>query len=111
MFLLLAILALLLAPTPWNVIAFAACLLLWGGEVAFWYRTVRRRRIGVGVETLVGRSAEVISPCLPEGQVRLEGESEIWRARCVEGARSGESVRVVAVDGLTLIVEPLARAD
>jgi membrane-bound serine protease (ClpP class) len=111
MLLLLAILALLLAPEPWNVIAFAVGLVLWGGEVAFWYRTVRHRRLGVGVETLVGRTAEVISPCLPEGQVRVVGEGEIWRARCVEGARIGETVRIVGVDGLTLIVETEPSAD
>jgi membrane protein implicated in regulation of membrane protease activity len=111
MLLLLAILALLLAPEPWNLIAFAAGLVLWVGEVAFWYRTVRHRRRGVGVETLVGRSAEVISPCVPDGQVRLVGESEIWRARCVEGARIGETVRVTGVDGLTLIVEIEPRGD
>jgi membrane protein implicated in regulation of membrane protease activity len=37
--------------------------------------------------------------------VRLSGESEIWRARCVEGAERGETVKVVGIDQLTLIVE------
>jgi membrane-bound serine protease (ClpP class) len=38
--------------------------------------------------------------------VRLQGE--LWRARCAEGADAGEQVRVVALDGLTLLVEPAA---
>jgi membrane protein implicated in regulation of membrane protease activity len=31
---------------------------------------------------------------------------ELWSARCPEGARSGEAVRVNGVDGLTLVVSP-----
>jgi membrane protein implicated in regulation of membrane protease activity len=47
----------------------------------------------------------VIAACNPLGQVRLSGESEIWRARCAEGAERGETVRVVGLDEITLIVE------
>ena len=56
-------------------------------------------------ETLVGRTATVIAECRPLGQVRLSGESEIWRARCAEGAEAGETVKVVGINELTLIVE------
>jgi len=38
--------------------------------------------------------------------VRLEGESEIWQARCPAGAERGAVVTVVGVDGLTLVVDP-----
>jgi membrane protein implicated in regulation of membrane protease activity len=105
MLLLGALLVLFFAPSPWNVIGLVAGLGLWLGEVAFFYRTVRGRKAQIGAETLVGRRAQVVTPCLPEGQVRLSGESEIWRARCSEGAAQGETVRVVAVDGITLIVD------
>ena len=105
MLLLGALLVLFFAPSPWNVIGLVAGLVLWLGEVFVVYRTVRGKKVQTGAETLVGRRAEVVTPCLPEGQVRLSGESEIWRARCAEGATQGETVRVVAVDGLTLIVE------
>jgi len=37
--------------------------------------------------------------------VRLDGE--IWEARCDGGASPGASVRIVARDGLTLVVEPV----
>jgi membrane protein implicated in regulation of membrane protease activity len=37
--------------------------------------------------------------------VRLSGESEIWRARCAQGADAGETVRIVGLDELTLLVE------
>jgi membrane protein implicated in regulation of membrane protease activity len=96
---------LFLLPTPWNLIAFLAGLLLWLGEVFMIWRLVRRKQVQAGAETLVGRTATVIVACRPLGQVRLSGESEIWRARCADGAEQGETVRVVGLDQLTLIVE------
>jgi membrane-bound serine protease (ClpP class) len=59
----------------------------------------------VGAQTLIGREATVISPCRPEGQVRLDGE--IWQARCAAGADPGDTVRVTARDGLLLVVDRL----
>jgi membrane-bound serine protease (ClpP class) len=97
---------LFLLPTPWNVVALLAGLLLWLGEVFVIWRLVRQKQVQAGAETLVGRTATVIAACRPLGQVRLSGESEIWRARCAEGAEQGETVRVVGLDQLTLIVEP-----
>jgi membrane-bound serine protease (ClpP class) len=54
------------------------------------------------VEVLVGATAVVLTPCRPEGQVRVHGE--IWRAVCREGAEPEEKVVVERVDGLTLEV-------
>lgn len=87
-------------PWRWVVIAVAALIEL--AEVLFWLGWNRRRRATVGVETLVGREALVVSPCLPAGQVRLDGE--IWAAVCPDGADEGEAVVVEAIDGLTLAV-------
>jgi membrane protein implicated in regulation of membrane protease activity len=67
------------------------------GEAWFWWRWSHRRRAAVGVEALVGRVAEVDA----DGWLRLNGER--WRVR---GAGPGERVRVVGVEGLTLVVEP-----
>jgi membrane-bound serine protease (ClpP class) len=57
----------------------------------------------VGAQTLVGKEAEVLAPCRPIGQVRIGGE--IWQARCETGADAGETVRVIGLNGLTLLVE------
>ena len=46
--------------------------------------------------------------CAPEGRVSVRGE--LWRARCDVPARAGESVRIVGLDGLTLVVEPVVPA-
>ncbi len=72
-------------------------------ETYFWVWYSRRHRARVGVETLVGETAEVVTRCAPLGQVRLQGE--IWRARCEEGADPGEQVRVLSLEELTLVVE------
>jgi membrane-bound serine protease (ClpP class) len=103
MFLLLALLLLVVLPSPWNALGLVACLLLFGGEVVYWNRTVRGRRAATGAENLVGQTASVVSACLPEGQVRLAGE--IWEARSQGGAERGETVVVSGRDGLTLLVE------
>jgi membrane-bound serine protease (ClpP class) len=103
-FLALAVILLLVLPDPWNFIAAAISTVLFVGEVGFWQRRVRRHRPTVGVHTLVGATGEVVSPCRPYGQVRIGGET--WGARCEDGADPGTRVRVLEVDGLTLVVEP-----
>jgi membrane-bound serine protease (ClpP class) len=107
MFLLVALLLLIVLPSPWSALGFVACLALFGGEVVFWNRTVRGRRATVGAQTLVGETASVVTACLPDGQVRLGGE--IWEARSHEGAEEGEAVVVIGRDGLTLLVERSAQ--
>ena len=104
-FLIAAFLFLLLLPSPWNLIIFAVCIPLFLGELAFWNRTVRHRRVQSGAETLIGKTGTVVSTCRPDGQVRLGGE--IWEARCEGGADQGETVAIVSRDDLTLVVERL----
>jgi membrane-bound serine protease (ClpP class) len=66
-----------------------------------------RRRARVGVETLIGTSAMVITPLVPDGQVKVNGE--IWQAHSQREVRVGEAVLIRAVNGLTLEVEPHSR--
>ena len=104
MLLALAIVGLFVLPNPWGVIALVIAALVEVGEVFLWIRFLRRYRVQTGAEGLVGERAEVIEPCDPLGRVRVRGE--IWNARCEGAAGPGEAVRVSAVDGLTLVVEP-----
>ena len=84
----------------WILVGLAAVVEI--GESYAWYAWSKRRRARVGVEVLVGATAVVLTPCRPEGQVRVHGE--IWRAVCREGAEPEEKVVVERVDGLTLEV-------
>jgi membrane-bound serine protease (ClpP class) len=103
-----AILLLLFVLSPAVGIAvLVVAIALEGLEVAFWMRFLRRYRISTGAEGMLGEIGVVADPCRPEGTVRLRGE--IWRARCPGGAAPGETVKVIAVDGLTLEVEPQVR--
>ncbi len=106
MLIFLAVILLLLLPTPWNVIGFIVVLPIWVLELMAWNRTVKHRRKAVGAQTLIGKDAVVSMPCRPVGQVRLDGE--IWEARCDAGASQGDRVRVIGRDGLTLVVEAAA---
>lgn len=66
----------------------------------------RTRRVPVttGVEALVGATGVVRSALAPAGMVLVEGE--LWEAVADTPLEPGARVRVVAVDGLTLKVEP-----
>jgi membrane protein implicated in regulation of membrane protease activity len=98
------ILLLLVLGWPWGALALGLCLAGFVGELALWNRTVRRRRVQAGATaTLVGATAAVVTPCRPDGHVRVEGET--WSAHCPEGADAGETVVVTRVDDLTLLVE------
>jgi membrane-bound serine protease (ClpP class) len=103
LFILLLVLALLFLPLPWNLIVIALAAML---ELSLWYfgvRYSRRRRAAVGVETMVGMHGQAISTLEPTGQVKVDGE--IWEARATTEVRPGDTVRVTAIDGLTLEVE------
>jgi membrane-bound serine protease (ClpP class) len=60
----------------------------------------------IGRESMIGRMGEATTGIAPEGMVRLEGA--LWRARTNRATpiSSGDPVRVVAIDGLLLEVEP-----
>ena len=96
------LLALFVLPSPWGLVAVGVAATFEVVEAFVFIAWSKRRRPAVGTETLVGKRASVVSDCLPDGQVRLDGE--IWRAHCDGGARMGETVVVRSVEGLTLDV-------
>ena len=74
-------------------------------EIVYGRRLARRWRPKTGPQTMIGKTAEVVSPLRPLGQVRIGGE--LWEARSTAGVGSGERVRVDSIDGLTLVVTPV----
>jgi membrane protein implicated in regulation of membrane protease activity len=107
MFLLLAPLLLIFLPWPWNLVGGLASGALGVAEAGYWHRRMRRQRVVTGVENLIGAIGEVTESCAPRGRVRLQGE--LWDARSRGEIRHGAPVRVIAVDGLVLEVEPMSR--
>jgi membrane-bound serine protease (ClpP class) len=69
------------------------------------WRTTRQPVVG-GEMGLVGQTARVIDWWGPEGHVFVHGER--WAARSAEPLKEGQSVRVLRLDGLTLVVSPSA---
>jgi membrane-bound serine protease (ClpP class) len=71
----------------------------------------RDEPVRTGSEELVGSVGEVRAPLDPDGQIFIAGA--LWRARTTGEAEIGlgTRVRVKAVDGLTLEVEPVADQD
>ena len=105
------VLALTVLPAPWNlaVVAAAAVWEVATALGALWWS--QRRAAQVGAETLMGRTVDVRDACRPVGRVSVKGE--IWQARCDEGVSAGQVVRIIGIDGLTLVVEAITprRAD
>ncbi|MBX5445035.1 NfeD family protein, partial [Sphaerobacter sp.] len=65
----------------------------------------RLRRASTGREGLIGAVGTVRQAIAPEGYVFVEGE--LWRAKSPAGPlEPGTTVRVIAIDGLTLTVMP-----
>ena len=90
---------------PWNVVVVCVAALVEVGEVAFWIRLQRRWRVSTGAEGMLGAPGEAIEAFnAGAGRVRVYGE--IWTARSAASLEAGARVRVAAVDGLTLEVEP-----
>ncbi|ANF22024.1 NfeD family protein [Thermococcus piezophilus] len=62
------------------------------------------RKVEVGVEALIGRTAVVVEDLASEGLIKLDGE--LWRAECLKGtAKIDQEVRIVAVRGTKVLVE------
>jgi membrane-bound serine protease (ClpP class) len=100
------LLAIFFVPGAWDVPVVVAGAAVEATEGIFWFRWSRRRRAAVGAEALVGESAVVTDRCDPLGRVRIAGE--LWRARAADSApiEPGATVRVLAVEDLTVLVEP-----
>jgi membrane-bound serine protease (ClpP class) len=85
-------------PTPLVVAAVLAF-------VAWKVASSRRGRLVAGAHGLVGERGVALGDIGPEGgEVFVHGE--YWRARAVRPVARGVPVRVVAVDGLVVAVEP-----
>lgn len=81
----------------------AASAVVLGGAGAFALRS-RRRPVVAGVEAMAGGRVVALEDFEREGWVQAFGER--WKARSAAPLKSGMRARIVAVDGLTLVVEP-----
>jgi membrane-bound serine protease (ClpP class) len=102
-------LAVLVVPSPWGLVLVIAAAVVDVLETAVLARWSHRRRSPVGLESLVGRRATAVGRVAPTGQVRLDGE--LWDAVSDAPLESGGEAVVVSVDGLTLLVRPLASTE
>ncbi len=64
----------------------------------------RQRPVVSGIEQLVHGTGTVMDDFEQEGWVRIHGEQ--WKARSNTPLKRGEKIRVVAMDGLILYIEP-----
>jgi membrane-bound ClpP family serine protease len=102
------LLAVFVFPDGWEVPVIIGFGLLEIAETAITWRFSQIWAPLVGPETLIGARGRAITDCRPSGTVRVQGEE--WQARCDAGVDAGCPVRVLAREGLVLIVEPTEEA-
>jgi membrane-bound serine protease (ClpP class) len=80
-----------------------AAVFLFLGRLAF---ASQARRPTTGVEGMVGEQGHARTAIAPDAPGQVDVHGEIWRACSREPLPAGARVRVVEVNGLTLLVEP-----
>ena len=79
-----------------------------GMTLVTWIVRIQHKVVTTGIEGMVGSHVTAITPLLPEGRVRYEGEN--WAAimdNTDASADPGSQLQVVSVEGLCLRVRPL----
>ena len=84
-----------------------AGILLFLGRLAI---RAHRQLPTTGIDGLIGLQGRARTALLPESDGQIDVRGEIWRARSDVALDAGDSVRVTAVHGLTLWVEPAGAA-
>ena len=93
---------------PFVVYAMAGLLGILGLTLVTFIVRTRKRPVNTGIEGMIGAMAIALTPLLPEGRVSFGGED--WAAVLDAPATSvdpGSEVRIVAVEGLRLHVQPV----
>lgn len=94
----------------WAIVAAVLVTLIFFMSVMTAALRVRLRRPITGQEAIVGTVGVARTDIAPEGTVHTKGT--LWRARTMEtGIAAGSKVKVMATEGLVLLVEPLHDED
>lgn len=64
----------------------------------------RAQPVVSGAEAMIGASGEILADCIDEGWANIHGER--WRIACRQPLAQGQKIRVSAIRGLILDVEP-----
>jgi membrane-bound serine protease (ClpP class) len=84
-----------------------AGILLFLGRLAI---LAQRQRPVTGADALIGLYGRTRTPLAPDAAGQVDVRGEIWRAESTVSLGAGDPVRVTAVNGLTLLVEPAGAA-
>lgn len=104
------LLPLIALPVFW-VMPLALALSVYGAvlvlSVAIYWHAVQaiRRPVSTGAEGLIGETAVIVEA--RGGQILARVRNELWRVASGPSLRAGDKVTVVAVERLTLRVQPL----
>lgn len=92
---------------PFMTIALVLVAVSGGFSIIVLYKLFRLARERPAVLRFVGEFATAIDQIDPHGEGYVRFHGEYWRARSRTAVKPGQKVRIVAREGLTLIVEPV----
>jgi len=93
----------------WDVLPALLVVGAFFGYLSVFILRKKRQVSPTGLESFIGQEARVLRPVGPnEGQVFIGGEYWAARSRGLDAIPASTRVRVVGLDGLKLLVEPLA---
>jgi membrane protein implicated in regulation of membrane protease activity len=79
---------------------------------AFLYWLIRRamrKPLQDGFQSLIGTEAEVVSKLAPSysAQYLVRSQGELWSAYATDTFQTGDQVNILAVKGISVVIEPL----
>jgi len=72
---------------------------------------IQTKKVATGSEGLIGEIGEVIVEISPGKVGKISAHGEIWNAKSDEAIEKGEKIKIVAVDGMTVKVEKIKKAN
>lgn len=68
-----------------------------------------RPHVPTNSDRLIGKNAMVVKKITPEEKGRVSVDGLTWLARCKEEIQPGREVKILNIEGATLVVEPFVK--
>lgn len=92
-------------PIAWIITILAIIIFVITVAIAIFFLRARRKTLLHGAETLIGLEGTTLNTIEDTGQALINGE--IWQVRSAKSIQAQQRIKVIAVEGITLLVEAI----